>query len=296
LFLKTQSEVFVDLETIERKIRNLRFLRGLIQTKLSLIYQELDYNRRQHYTRVLKHLLAEYEINNVVSRINEKFNIIYDSIQSLYNKKSKENQERTERGLNLLNLLFGAGILADLGQVLMLAFSLQEGDPSTVFLHSFIAIIITGILIATIIFYIFMKMQVKETGIGKAVDAIIEDDKGNIVLIKRRYPPFKDYYALPGGAIEKGEKVKDALIREVKEETNLTIKIIKKIGIYDEPGRDPRGKIQSTAFKCSIVGHVSDMKSGDDAKEVELIPKDRLKENDLAFDHKKMLKDANVLK
>ncbi len=141
-----------------------------------------------------------------------------------------------------------------------------------------------------------MKMQVKEIGIGKAVDAIIEDGKGNIVLIKRKYPPFKDYYALPGGAIEKGEKTKDALIREVKEETNLTIKIIKKIGVYDEPGRDPRGKIQSTAFRCSIVGLVSDMKSGDDAKEVELIPKDRLKEIDLAFDHRKMLKDANVLK
>ncbi|MFX1316685.1 MAG: NUDIX domain-containing protein [Promethearchaeota archaeon] len=296
LFLKTQSEVFMDINTIETKIRNLRLLRGLIQTKLSLIYQELDYNRRQHYTRVLKHLLAEYEINNVISRINEKFNIIYDSIQSLYNKKNEENQQRTERGLNLLNLLFGAGILADLGQVLMLTFSLQEGDPSTVFLHSLIAIIITGILIATIIFYTFTKIQVKETGIGKAVDAIIEDGKGNIVLIKRKYPPFKDYYALPGGAIEKGEKARDALIREIKEETNLNIRIIKKIGVYDEPGRDPRGKIQSTAFKCSIVGHISDMKSGDDAKEVEFVNKERLKDIELAFDHRKMIKDADLLK
>lgn len=140
-----------------------------------------------------------------------------------------------------------------------------------------------------------MKEQIKKTGIGKAVDAIIEDDKGNIVLIKRKYPPFKDYYALPGGAIEKGEKAKDALIREVKEETNLNVKIIKKIGVYDDPGRDLRGKVVSTAFKCNIVGSVSDMKSGDDAKEVELISKDRLKEIELAFDHRKMLKDANIL-
>jgi 8-oxo-dGTP diphosphatase len=141
-----------------------------------------------------------------------------------------------------------------------------------------------------------MKKQIKKTGIGKAVDAIIEDDKGNIVLIKRKYLPFKDYYALPGGAIEKGEKAKDAVIREVKEETNLRVKTIKKIGVYDDPGRDPRGEVISTAFKCVIVGPLSDMKSGDDAKEVKLISKDRLKEIELAFDHRKMLKDANILK
>jgi len=141
-----------------------------------------------------------------------------------------------------------------------------------------------------------MKIQVKEIGIGKAVDAVIEVGKNKIVLIKRKYPPFQDFYALPGGFIEKGEKAKEAVIREVKEETNLDIKIIKKIGLYDEEGRDPRGKIHSTAFKCQIIGDASIMKSGDDSKEVELVPKEKLKEIELAFDHRKMLKDANILK
>ena len=54
LFSKTQSEAFIDMKTLENKIKNLRLLRGLIQTKLSLIYNELDYNRREHYTSVLK--------------------------------------------------------------------------------------------------------------------------------------------------------------------------------------------------------------------------------------------------
>ncbi|MFW9828070.1 MAG: NUDIX domain-containing protein [Candidatus Thorarchaeota archaeon] len=293
LFLKAQSEEFTDLETIEDKIRNLRFLRGLIQTNLSAIYNELDYNRRQHYTTVLKHLLKEFEIEWIVNRINKKFNTIYDSMQQLYQKKNEEIQRRTEKGLNLLNLLFGAGILADLGGVIMIAFSLQEDDLAAIFLNILISFIITGILIATIIFNIYMRVQVKKVKIAHTVDAVIEDTNGNIILIKRKYPPFQNYYALPGGFIEKNENPKQALLREVKEETNLDIKIVEKIGIYNTAGRDPRGEIHSTAFKC-LVEDISNMISGDDSKDVELISKTRLKSIELAFDHRKIIDDANL--
>ncbi|MHA1933002.1 MAG: NUDIX domain-containing protein [Promethearchaeota archaeon] len=296
LFLKTQLEGFKDINTIEKKIRNLRLLRGLIQTKLSLIYNELDYNRRQHYTSVLKHLLSEFEIDRIVNRINDKFNIIYDSMQRLYVQKNQENQKRTEKGLNLLNLLFGAGILADLAGVIMIALSLQEGDFTSVLLNSIIAIIISGILATTIIFNIYMKFKAKEVSVGKAVDAVIEDGKGNLVLIKRKYPPFQNFYALPGGFIEENEKPEEALFREVKEETNLDVKIIAKIGIYDQEGRDPRGNVHSTAFKCVISGDISAMKSGEDSKDVELVTIEILKDMELAFDHKKILKDAKVFK
>jgi len=293
LFLKTQTEEFKNVEAIEDKIKNLRLLRGLIQTNLSVIYNELDYNRRQHYTTVLKHLLYEFEIENIVNRINEKFNIIYDSMHSLYNKKNEEIQKRTEKGLNLLNLLFGAGILADLGGVIMLALSIQEGNFVSIILNSIIAIIISGILITTILFNIYMRYHVKESKISKTVDAVIEDTKGNFVLIKRKYPPFQGFYALPGGFIETGEKPQQALLREVKEETNLNVKIIGKIGIFDEEGRDPRGTIHSTAYKC-LVDDTSNMRSGDDSKEVELISKERLKDLELAFDHKKIIKESNI--
>jgi len=296
LFLKAQLEGFKDINTIEKKIRNLRLLRGLIQTKLSLIYNELDYNRRQHYTSVLKHLLDEFEIDRIVNRINDKFTIIYDSMQRLYVQKNQENQKRTEKGLNLLNLLFGAGILADLAGVIMIALSFQEGDYTSVILNSIIAIIISGILATTIIFNIYMKIKAKEVSIGKTVDAVIEDGKGNLVLIKRKYPPFQNFYALPGGFIKEDEKPEEALIREAKEETNLDVKIIEKIGIYNEEGRDPRGNVHSTAFKCIITGDVSAMKSGEDSKDVEPIPIEKLKDMELAFDHKKILKDAKIFK
>ena len=53
---------------------------------------------------------------------------------------------------------------------------------------------------------------------------IIKDNK--ILLAKRGHPPFKNYWTLPGGHIEKGETAKQAIIREVKEEANLDIKPI----------------------------------------------------------------------
>ncbi len=296
LFLKTQSQAFQGIKIIEQKIRNLRLLRGMIQTTLSAIYNELDYNRRQHYTSVLKHLLTEFELGNIVERINQKFNTIYDVMQDLYHKKSDENQERTERGLNLLNLLFGAGILADLVGVIMISLNLQEGNLSTSILNGSIAIIIIGILVATIGYYLYNRIQMKKAEIGKTVDAVIEDNAGNVILIKRKYPPFQNYYALPGGFIEKRESASKALIREVKEETNLDVKILHKIGLYTEEGRDPRGNIHSIAYKCSIIGDITKMRSGDDSKDVELLPKNQLKDIELAFDHKKILEDANLLK
>jgi 8-oxo-dGTP diphosphatase len=295
LFLKTQSQAFQGLKVIEQEIRNLRLLRGIIQTTLSTIYNELDYNRRQHYTSVLKHLLTEFEINNIVERINQKFNSIYDVMEDLYHKKSDENQERTESGLNLLNLLFGAGILADLATVIAISLNLQKGNIFTSILNGSIAIVIIGILVATIGYHLNNHIKMKKADIRRTIDAVIEDNAGNVILIKRKYPPFQGYYALPGGFIEKGESAKKALVREIKEETNLDVKILHKIGLYTEEGRDPRGRIHSTAYKCSIIGDITKMRSGDDSKKVELIPKNQLKVIELAFDHKKILKDANLL-
>ncbi len=296
LFLKTQTQAFQDINTIQKKIRNLRTQRGMIQTTLSAIYNELDYNRRQHYTSVLKHLLNEFEVTNIVNRINVKFNSIYDVMEDLHRKKSEENQERTERGLNLLNLLFGAGILADLAGVVMIWLNLQEGNFITSVLNGSIAAIIIGILIVTISYYLYIRLQTEKSEVGKTVDAVIEDREGNVILIKRKYPPFKNFYALPGGFIEKGEKPINALVREVKEETNLKVEIKYKIGIYTEKGRDPRGNIHSIAYKCTIIGDISELRSGDDSKKVEIIPKEKLKDIDLAFDHKKILEDAKLLK
>ena len=119
------------------------------------------------------------------------------------------------------------------------------------------------------------------------VDAIIPY-KRKIVLIKRGNDPFKGYYALPGGIVEYGERVEDAVLREVEEETGLKGKIHKLVGVYSDPGRDPRGHFVSVCFIVLPIG--GELKAGSDAKDVELFDLPSLPK--LAFDHEKMIKDA----
>lgn len=118
------------------------------------------------------------------------------------------------------------------------------------------------------------------------VDAIIPY-KDKLLLIKRKNDPFKDHYALPGGIVEYGEKIEDALLREVEEEVGVKGKIYKLSGVYSEPARDPRGHFVSV---CFIVLPEGEPRAGSDAKAVELFGLDALPK--LAFDHEKIIKDA----
>ncbi len=118
------------------------------------------------------------------------------------------------------------------------------------------------------------------------VDALIIYEE-KIVLIKRKNPPYKNMFALPGGFVDIGETVEKATIREAKEETDLDIEIIRLLGVYSDPKRDPRGHTVSICFITIGYGNV---KAGDDAGDVELFDIYSLPE--LAFDHKKMIDDA----
>ena len=122
------------------------------------------------------------------------------------------------------------------------------------------------------------------------VDAIIPYE-GKIVLIKRKNEPFKDRYALPGGIVEYGEKVEDALVREVKEETGLDVEIYRLVGVYSDPDRDPRGHFVSVCFVAIPKG--GELKASDDAKDVALFDLDRIPK--LAFDHNRMIDDAKPI-
>ena len=122
---------------------------------------------------------------------------------------------------------------------------------------------------------------------GVAVDAIVLRDDGSFVLIKRRRPPFQGFFALPGGAVEYGETVEGAVVREVREETGLDVRVEKIAGVYSEPGRDPRGHVISIAFICRETG--GELMAGSDAKEVAAF---RNIPEKIAFDHKKILKEA----
>lgn len=69
-------------------------------------------------------------------------------------------------------------------------------------------------------------------------------DKSKILLIKRKRDPFGGQWALPGGGIELGETVEEALVREVREETGLEVGIERFLGLLDAIDRDHQGEIQ----------------------------------------------------
>jgi len=130
--------------------------------------------------------------------------------------------------------------------------------------------------------YITNKLQ---KGPFTTVDAIIEINDG-IILIQRSNPPFG--FALPGGFVDYGESLEEAVIREAKEETDLDLEDLKQFHTYSEPNRDPRFHTIATVFIAKAKGKP---KAGDDAASLKVVKLADIKNTDFAFDHKKILSD-----
>ena len=130
--------------------------------------------------------------------------------------------------------------------------------------------------------YIIFKLQ---HGPFSTVDAIIEINDG-IDVIERSNPPFG--YALPGGFVDYGESLEDAVRREMMEETGLELEGLRQFHTYSEPGRDPRFHTICTVFLAKGKGKP---KAGDDAAGLKIIKPDEIKNSVFAFDHKKILED-----
>jgi ADP-ribose pyrophosphatase YjhB (NUDIX family) len=116
------------------------------------------------------------------------------------------------------------------------------------------------------------------------VDAIIEINNG-IILIKRKNPPHG--WALPGGFVDYGETLENAVRRESKEETGLTIEFVRQFHTYSDPKRDPRHHTVSTIFIAKASGTPI---AADDAQDVGIFTEETLP-NEIAFDHRKILED-----
>jgi 8-oxo-dGTP diphosphatase len=122
------------------------------------------------------------------------------------------------------------------------------------------------------------------------LDAIIHNDKNQILFIKRKNDPYKEHFSLPGGFVNRGEKVEDAIKRIVIEEVALSIEPLEILGIYSDPNRDPRDQIMSIVFICLILDYLNG-KAAAGLKERYWIHPNELKNYNLAFDHNLILED-----
>jgi O-acetyl-ADP-ribose deacetylase (regulator of RNase III)/ADP-ribose pyrophosphatase YjhB (NUDIX family) len=130
--------------------------------------------------------------------------------------------------------------------------------------------------------YITAKLQ---NGPFITVDAIIEINAG-IVVIERSNPPFG--WALPGGFVDYGESLEEAVTREAKEETGLDLEDLIQFHTYSDPQRDPRFHTIGTVFIARSKGSP---KAGDDAKGLKVVKLSEVLNLDFAFDHKKIIQD-----
>ncbi len=117
------------------------------------------------------------------------------------------------------------------------------------------------------------------------VDAIIETH-GGIVLIERSNPPFG--FALPGGFVDYGETLEEAVAREAREETGLELRDLRQFHTYSEPSRDPRFHTVTTVFSARADGPPN---PGDDAAACHVVKSSEIERLPFAFDHGKVLRD-----
>jgi 8-oxo-dGTP diphosphatase len=106
-----------------------------------------------------------------------------------------------------------------------------------------------------------------------------------IVLVERLNQPYG--WAIPGGFVDLGESVEMAAVREAREETGLSVKLVEQMLTYSDPNRDPRQHTLSVVFIATATG---EPQAGDDAKKLALFDPWTIPTN-LCFDHDRILRD-----
>jgi 8-oxo-dGTP diphosphatase len=112
-----------------------------------------------------------------------------------------------------------------------------------------------------------------------------------VLLIRRKHPPFEGCWAIPGGFLDESETLADCAARELAEETGLAGVALELLANFSTPGRDPRGWTVSAAYVGMALAAAA-AQAGDDAAEARWFDADTLP--DLAFDHAEILATARA--
>jgi 8-oxo-dGTP diphosphatase len=135
-------------------------------------------------------------------------------------------------------------------------------------------------------------MSSKNSSIKVAVDAIVfgysKTDGVSVLLIQRKYPPFKDLWALPGGFVMEEESLEKAVQRELEEETGIRVNYLEQLYTFGDPKRDPRKRVISVSYFALVKSSLyQEIKASTDAEDVKWFSIKQLPK--LAFDHKKIV-------
>ena len=99
-------------------------------------------------------------------------------------------------------------------------------------------------------------------------------DGASVLLVKRAGEPLKGWWSIPGGLLETGEKLEDAVRRETLEETGLQVEIVYRFDLFERIMRDTEGRAEYhyvlVDYVCKVTG--GELVSGDDVSRVEWVP------------------------
>ncbi len=135
----------------------------------------------------------------------------------------------------------------------------------------------------------------KALGVRPSVAAVIFDRRGRLLLQQRS---DGGQWGLPGGSVEIGESVASAVVREVREETGLTVRPLRIVGVYSDPSlqvvRYPDGNVWhyvTTLFECRVVR--GDLTTCDETLALAYFPVQRLPKP-LLRNHRIRIRDARA--
>jgi bifunctional NMN adenylyltransferase/nudix hydrolase len=127
-------------------------------------------------------------------------------------------------------------------------------------------------------------------------DAVVIQS-GHVLLVQRKAEPGKGLWALPGGFVGQNERIEDAMIRELREETKLKVPdpvlrgSIKGREVFDHPDRSLRGRTVTQAFYIELTaGKLPSVKGSDDAAKAKWVPLSFVREEEMFEDHYSILK------
>ncbi len=123
-----------------------------------------------------------------------------------------------------------------------------------------------------------------------SVDAVVfgyENGNISVLLIKRKYTPYKGKWAIPGGFVLNKESLEEAVERELHEETGIKINYLEQLYTFGNPKRDPRGRVVSIAYFGLVRPNTFQIFASTDAEQVQWFDIKELPE--LSFDHREIL-------